>query len=83
VTCLPKDTLTRRSVPALYVAWPEAGMRCSVQGCEPWTALTHPPGAYHNPKVSLHEAVEYLITEHRPEVKARQAEMKKPWHRRW
>jgi hypothetical protein len=39
ITSLPHDKITRREVQMLYIAWMQAGMRCSVKGCEPWAAL--------------------------------------------
>jgi hypothetical protein len=32
------------------VAWLEAGMRCPVQGCEPWAALDAPQGSLPQPQ---------------------------------
>jgi hypothetical protein len=39
VSRLPKDTFSHQHVQALYVAWMKVGMRCPVEGCEPWEAL--------------------------------------------
>ena len=36
---LPVDSINRKDVQALLVAWLECGLRCPVLGCEPWAAL--------------------------------------------
>jgi hypothetical protein len=44
-------------VQALYVAYMEAGMRCPVEGCEPWAALVAPHGALPQPQAMLPKGV--------------------------
>jgi len=39
VTRLPIDKINRSHVQPLFIAWLEAGLRCPVEGCEPWAAL--------------------------------------------
>ena len=53
VTNLPKDTINRRTVQALYAAWIQAGCRCPVEGCEPWAALDAPAGCLPQPQALL------------------------------
>jgi hypothetical protein len=53
VSRLPRDTFTRQHVQSLYVAYMEAGMRCPVEGCEPWAALGFPRGALPQPQAML------------------------------
>jgi len=60
ISRLPRDTFTRAHMQALYVAYMEAGMRCPVEGCEPWAALEHPRGALPQPQAMLPSGVTRL-----------------------
>ncbi len=46
----PHDRTTWTSVQMLYIAWLQAGMRCSVKGCEPWAAVDAPHKALPQPQ---------------------------------
>jgi hypothetical protein len=50
VSQLPSDRVTKEGLQALFTAYLECGMRCPVQGCEPWEALDHPKGALPQPQ---------------------------------